>query len=429
MGRSGSRVSQGAAGKTRLYVLIAIFIALFGVALPRWFYQTKISQVKQALGRQDNRLALQRVDQLERWFGANAESSLLAARAYRRLADLSAFQRKIDRAKGLKGDPAWVRHEENLKDASLGLVSGLPSKFDAMLKERPEDFEETADAILQGLLLQQDIDNALKVLVVWESQSPDSPGVPLYHGVLALRRRDWKMARDRLEPAFERHPNFVPYLLQLGITYSGLREDQLAADRLERYLAHMPSDTNASIKYADVLTRLGRGEDALKVLESLISAGNGSIDIRLQAGQLYLDQQKPDRTLELLAKSARAWPEDAALASAMSRAYALKGDDEKASLYADIASKNQKELEKADSMYFALMGKPTCTADECYELGHLLLHKQSRENGIYWLEAALRLDPSHQGAHRDMAHFYRQSDQPRLAQVHRSYLKPETEPP
>lgn len=421
--------SKQTVGRVRLVLLLATLVGLFGFAIPRWLYQTRISEIKQSLAQHDNRIAIERIDQWERWFGWNAETSLLAARAYRRVADLPNFQRRIERAKGLPGDRSLIRHEENLQKASMGLVPNLSSQIESMFTQRPEDFEETADAIVQGLLLQQDIDNALRLLVVWEGQSPDSPTVPLHYGALALRRRDWKLAREKLEPALERHPDFVPYLLQLGIAYSGLGEDQLAANRLERYLKHVPADTNASIKYADVLIRLGRPEDALKILEPLISAGNGSIDLRLQAGRLYLEQNQPDRALAVLSGPARAWPEDAAIASAMSRAYAFKGDDASASRFADIAAKSQKELEQADAMYFSMVGKPTASAEECYQLGHLLLHKQSRENGIYWLEAALRLDPKHQGAHRDLAHFYLQTEQPQMAKVHLAYLEQRVDPP
>lgn len=429
MGKLNFGLSKQAVSRTRLVLLLAILLGLFGLAIPRWLYQARILEIKQSLAQHDNKLAIEKIDQWELWFGWNAETSLLAARAYRRIADLPSFHRRIERAKEVHGDRTLIRHEENLQKTSMGLVPNLSSQIETMFSERPEDFEETADAIVQGLLLQQDIENALRLLVVWESQSPDSPAVPLYYGVLALRRRDWKLAREKLEPALERHPDFVPYLLQLGIAYSGLGEDQLAADRLERYLQHVPTDTNASIKYADVLIRLGRPEDALRILEPLISAGNGSIDLRLQAGRLYLEQSQPDRTLAVLSGAARAWPEDAAIASAMSRAYALKGDDANAGRFADIAAKSQKELEKADAMYFSMIGKPTASAEECYQLGHLLLHKQSRENGIYWLEAALRLDQKHQGAHRDLAHFYLQTDQPEMAKVHLAYLEQPVDTP
>jgi hypothetical protein len=123
------------------------------------------------------------------------------------------------------------------------------------------------------------------------------------------------------------------------------------------------------------------------------------------------------------------WPEDVPIASALSQAYAQLGDEEAANRFAAIAEEGQKAVEGVDAKFFALIRSPQRTAQECYELGHLLLHKQSRENGVFWLEAALQLDPLHLPSHRDMALFYDLTDQPQLAAVHHRFLNQPTSNP
>jgi tetratricopeptide (TPR) repeat protein len=415
--------------KFRWIVWLGLLLVVCGLAIPRWLSQYGFDRIRTALDRHDNVAALREIESLERWIGIGPESSLLAARAHRRLADTRSFERCLQRAKDLGGDPQRIQHEYDLQRARLGQLPELHTKIDALLEQQPDDFEESADAILRGLLLQQDIAHAVQLLVAWESESPDSPGVALFHGMLSLWRRDWKMAKERLEPAMSRHPDFVPYWLQLGIAYVGLREDESAERLLHRYLEKVPSDTSARLRYVDVLSRLGRGTEALTHAESLIQSGHRSTDLRLQAALLYLDQKQPERAIEILGRTASDWPEDAAIASAMSRAYALLENQSAADRFAEIAQVSQKALQPADAMYFALISDPQPKANACYELGHLLLHKQSRENGIYWLEAALRLDERHAGAHRDLAHYYRKTDQASLAQVHERYLETPPESP
>ena len=106
----------------------------------------------------------------------------------------------------------------------------------------------------------------------------------------------------------------------------------------------------------------------------------------------------------------------------LSQAYQQLGDEEKATLYATFADQGQKELTSADEKLFALLSQPQRSAKACYELGHILLHKQSRLHGVYWLEAALKIDEGFIPAHQDMITFYTRTNQPQLAAVHQRYI-------
>jgi DNA-binding PucR family transcriptional regulator len=116
------------------------------------------------------------------------------------------------------------------------------------------------------------------------------------------------------------------------------------------------------------------------------------------------------------------------VASTLSQAYQRLGDEQRSSVLAEIADQGQKQTVLADRILFELLNNPNRTASQCYELGHLLLHKQSRENGVYWLEAALKLDENFAPAHQDLAIYYDRMDQPQLSAVHKRYLASPAKP-
>jgi tetratricopeptide (TPR) repeat protein len=174
------------------------------------------------------------------------------------------------------------------------------------------------------------------------------------------------------------------------------------------------------------LRKLGKAEQALARIETILSISDPSKPIqpslRLQIAKLYLDVDESQKVIDTLSGLAKLWPEDVEIASTLSQAYQRQGDEPMSASYAAIADSGQKQTVLADGMLFELLNNPNRTAEQCYALGHLLLHKKSRENGIYWLEAALKLDEKFAPAHQDLALYYDRTEQPQYAAIHRRYL-------
>jgi Tfp pilus assembly protein PilF len=176
-----------------------------------------------------------------------------------------------------------------------------------------------------------------------------------------------------------------------------------------------------------VLRKLGKASEALdRIEQNLGSLTDPSLKIqpalRMQIAKLYLDVDRNQKVIEIIEGVAKQWPEDVEVASTLAQAYQRLGDEQRSASYATIADAGQKETVLADRMLFELLSNPNRTAQQCYQLGHLLLHKQSRENGIYWLEAALQIDERFEPAHRDLALYYDRTGQSQLAAVHKRYL-------
>lgn len=413
--------------RLRLAVLLVI---LASVALFAWRSgQTSqgLELAEKLLLNEENGQAIQTLESLKGRFGDQKQIRLLLARAYRQLGNKDAFERQLELGASLGLSVETVQAEKLLFLAQLGMLDSPESRIAEFIDAHPQDFDAAARSLVFGLLRQQDTQRIDRFLPMWQSQSPDAPWIPTFRAMMHLTKRDWKSALLEIEPTLKKHPNFVPLYLQAGIAYHGDQQLELAESMLDRYLNSQPDNAEALLSYSEVLRKLGRAPEALERIEKSIESFRDPFrkiqsSLTLQIAKLYLDADENQKVIDTLGRLSKEWPEDVEIASTLSQAYQRLGDESRSAAYAAIADAGQKQTVLADRMLFELLSNPNRTAQQCYDLGHLLLHKQSRESGIYWLEAALTLDENFIPAHEDMVLYYERTGQGQLAAVHKRYI-------
>jgi tetratricopeptide (TPR) repeat protein len=410
------------ASPIRLLLLLAVLLPLSWFAWQRNQFNSALSNAQRLILNQENFWAIESLRKTEQRFGLHPETSLLMARANRYLGKSDEFRRSLDHAIDAGLPAKRAQQEELLYKAQRGELPDVVLQMSKLMQESEDQFEAASIALSYGLLVRNDYAGINDVLMLWQSHDPKSPWIPLFRGMILLSRREWKGARDLLEPARESNPSFVPFYANLGTAYLGLNESEKAVRVLERYLESLPDDADASLKLASALRQTGRSQEALQVLMRVVPKGEPPHDILLEIAKINVENGESQQAIDRLAGIARSWPEDVPVATVLSQAYQQLGDEEKATLYATFADQGQKELTSADEKLFALLSQPQRSAKACYELGHILLHKQSRLHGVYWLEAALKIDEGFIPAHQDMITFYTRTNQPQLAAVHQRYI-------
>jgi len=396
--------------KLRLPFLLGLLALVSVYAWQNMGYRQGIVSVESLLRSEENSKAIAALESLKARFGERADLRHMLARAYRQSGKKEPFERQLELAQGLGLRSETVQAERFLFEAQLGDLESLEARVaDFMVSNEPM-FDDAARSLVFGLLRNQN------------SEAVE----PTFRGMMRLARRDWKNALLELEPALEKHPDFLPLYLQAGMAYQGDQQFERAEAMLDRFLQSQPDSAEGLLSYSEVLRKLGKAEQALGRIETTLSISDPSKPIppslRLQIAKLYLDVDESQKVIDTLSGLAKLWPEDVEIASTLSQAYQRLGDEQRSASYAAIADTGQKQTVLADGMLFELLSNPNRTAEQCYALGHLLLHKKSRENGIYWLEAALKLDEKFAPAHQDLALYYDRTEQPQFAAVHRRYL-------
>jgi hypothetical protein len=110
------------------------------------------------------------------------------------------------------------------------------------------------------------------------------------------------------------------------------------------------------------------------------------------------------------------------VANLLSQAHQALGNTTESDRFAKVAEAGQADVQSIDGRLARLLSGTDRQAQQHYELGHILLHKQSREDGLYWLNLALSIDETYLPAHEDLVIYFNRINKPDLAARHQRYI-------
>ena len=126
-----------------------------------------------------------------------------------------------------------------------------------------------------------------------------------------IERKEYKIARDKLEKSIEQNPDYLPAYKTLAYLYALLGLSDKAEEQYQEALDLKPSDPDLSNSYGAFLCSLGKYDEAQKYLrvaysdpfyESIYLAESN-------AGSCYIKQGEYKKAEALLRKSLRVHPE------------------------------------------------------------------------------------------------------------------------
>ena len=138
--------------------------------------------------------------------------------------------------------------------------------------------------------------------------------------------------------------------------------------------------------------------------------------------RVYLTREQWPQVVDALSSVAALWPEDVRTANLLSQAHQALGNEQEATRFSKVAQDGQPDIQSIDQRVNRVLSGADKTADKHYEIGHILLHKQSREEGLQWLSSALAIDPTFLPAHEDLVLYFNRTNQPELAARHQRYI-------
>jgi tetratricopeptide (TPR) repeat protein len=404
-------------------VVAGLLIALCGYLLYQRSHDSSIREIEQHLAMREDEQAIRRIESHRGRFGDRADLHFLAARAYRHLGEEPAFAKQLEIAKSLGYAANRLEFEQSLLAAQTARNPNFRSQLAGMLIAGSHELDEVFVALVQGVFAAQRDGDVEGYLQMWESHDPGSPWPATFRCRLALTSKDFHQALRFIQPVADRYPNFVPAYLMLGDTLSGLQQSDRAIVAYQRYKDSNPSDPLVAISLSKELSTVGKAQEGLIILEKFVGTERDSFAIRMQLGNLYLECDRPEKTIETMSEIAQTWPEDVAVANLMSQAYYRTRDNSNATRMATIARDGQLDVQSIDARLDRLRRGVDTSAMQCYELGHIYLHKQSREHGFHWLMNALEKDVRLIPVHEDLAIYFDRTHRPDLAARHRQFVE------
>lgn len=393
------------ASRWRAAVLLLLLIGLSGYAIRQFQWQRQVVEVKKLVEKRAIKSAAKAVQQLERDWGKSGESHFLRARLARYSGLEDDFSTEINRAalQGISADK--VKHEENLFIAQAGRIDSLPGSWPDLLANPVESLDESASSLLDGLIQTGNLSAATSVVDVWEKQEPDSFFIDLYRGKIARQNQEPEKAKDFYEKAYEKKKDYIPLLQELGEIYFVILAPQKAVGFLEQAIQEAPDSVTLKTSLAESYIAVDRFEEAAKIVEPFVQPRDVNSDARGMLGRAYLGMGENQKVVDVLLPVHQAWPDDIDTNRNLATAYNLLGNEERAEFHDQAGRRNLNRTEDLLSRRNKQKQDPS-NADYCYSVGHDLLECVSRVEGQQMLVQCLEINGQHEGAIKDLIHYY-----------------------
>ncbi len=308
---------------------------------------------------------------------------LLAARAARRAGNLDQASRHLAACEGVRGaDLAALALEEHLLDAQGGALSPAGEAFlwERVRHGHPQG-PDVLHAMACGYLHTYRLGEALRCLDECLERWPDD--IP----ALTLRGQVWQGLNhlDRAEKDFqaasERDPEDAPARRLLAEVLLADRQPRRAAEQYDWLLRRDPVDARRLLDA--VLAREPDNVMALRERGSLARA-EGELD----ADHWYRRALEHD-------------PSDLDACFALGQLLLARGDKQEGHKYLDRHEAIERDLARLQELN-AQIGKAPGDADLRCEAARICVRNGQREEARRWLLGALRIDPRHAGARREL---------------------------
>jgi predicted Zn-dependent protease len=379
---------------------------LLGLAmLPSTLARHQLQEAIRHLHHRDYPRALAALEKAQRWQPHNGLAQFYLARLYRRQGNEAKFSQCIEEAqrRGLTWDRA--QREWQLWSAQQGELALVEPYVGKLLAQPSEEIPDVCEAFTRGFLLTLRLNDARRMLESWEQSAPDDPMLHVMAGHVHAARQSWQEAAKAYQRARQNLPQDAEVAVCLGECLVELGRAAEALSVLEPFHDHLPTRTRVlrTMLRCQLMLDEDQAADALLHTWSDQEPLRGD-DLRL-AAQVALRRDQPERALEWLTPLLEKWPGDVeAHRLRIEILRRLGRDSEMATSEAVIASAASL-LDQLQAKQQLAFGQPR-NASLRSDIGQLLVDRQSREQGIKWLEAAVLVDPYQRTAREKLIETY-----------------------
>ena len=354
------------------------------------------------------------------WPG-DPRAHLLAARVARRERHYDEAEEHLRHCRRAGGYAAAVAVERALADLQRGDGRAEP---DLRARAEAGDAESlpVLEVLTQYYLDSYRLDRAGECLGLYLRQRPDDLLALLGRGYVRERFLDFAAAAADYRRAVAAHPDDDRARRRLGETLLVSGDPAEALPQFEHLLARDPGDAAARLGLARCQRQLGRAAEAAATLDALLADGPPPAAALAERGEAALDAGDAAGAEKWLRKAAAAAPHDRKAHAALARCLEQQGKSADAEAARGEVRRIDADLRRLDELSRAVIHAPDDAALRV-EGGLLFLRGGEPEEGVRWLNHALRLDPSRADARRALAEYYEKNGRKGSAEAHRRFLR------
>jgi len=413
-------------GRPRRRWIVGTVLLLGLIALAGWLIQTRatgptdLDRGRAGLEGDDAQAARAFLERYVEAHPSDAEAHFRAAQAARQCGDPVAAARHLDRA----ADLGWDIGAIDLQRALLRTEAGEGQTDEPFLLEHVGENDPDAPEVLPVLVgayaAQFRWPEAERVTEQWVRVRPASARAWARRGEALERLRRRNEAVTAFREAVRLGPADRPTRLNLVRLLLETRQptDEVAA-HLKALTENNPDDPAVLVQVAIWQAAQGAPAEAAATLDRAIARGTTEAKAFQLRGRIELDGGRPAAAVPHLRRAAELDPSDPQTWYALFQALSRSGQSAEAPAAEARWKQAEADLKRAGELATAIAKSPH-DADLRRQMGELFLRNGRDQDGLRWLQSALREQPNHGPTHQALAAYYERTGRPDLANDHRS---------
>jgi tetratricopeptide (TPR) repeat protein len=389
--------------------LLAAGLALAGPQVWAWYH---FRTARLELERYHNPQAIRHLQVCLRTWPEDADVLLLAARAARRArsyAEAEHLLMKVQQARGVDA----AAFEQLLLSAERRVDQVMEPCWHYVEQGHP-DTPLILEALTRGYLRQYRLGEARKCLDHWMQRQPDNPQALYLDGLFHLDYAHH--ARSAAEASYRRavelDPEHEEARLGLAVTLIEGRNFPEAIEHLEYMRRCQPDNLSVQVGLAECRGAQGQRAEAVRLTDDVLARQPQFVPAMSLRGRLALEDGQPEEAEPWLRQAVERDPSNHRALYSLVLCLRQNGKEEE-------ARERQRQLDQTEedlARYNEIVTKemPLRPRDPAlhYTLGKLLMRAGHREEGLHWVQSALRLDPQYAPARKILAEYQQKAKAP-----------------
>lgn len=407
-----------------LVIAIAFVLVCYGAYWGWNYYQTnsRYQTALQTVERREWKRAREQLKELIQQ-SPTPDYYLLAARAERRLENLSEAKKLLDLCQRLQGSETDAIKIER---ALLRIHEGELLEVEQFLRESITNNESHAVEILDLLSAALEVNyreaEAQRCLDELLRRQPEHFDALVRRGRTA-RNMGWQEdAIQYFQRALRLRPEVDNVRIILAETLVNYGHYDQAREQYET-LSQKQSQ-NPAVPFGLALSYLGTGESnkALQLFNQLIAANPKNWVALNERGKLAIQLDKAEEAVADLRLAESLAPADVAPTHLVS-CLLLLGRHEEARKYQEKVARIHADRKLATDLGDRIREQAPNDPELRYQLGTQLLRTGKQRDGVHWLRTAIEKDPNHRKSHEALLDFFQSVNAIEQAEYHRRILQ------
>jgi len=401
-----------------LALVVCVLLALVSAKVWAWY---NLDDAEQALEQGDYKLAEKHLQRCLTFWPQNAQAHFWMARAERWLGKFAEADEHLERSQALGWSPSAVDDERILASAQESDFI----KWELTLISWAKKDDDRATAAQEVLLQQYAQNSQLKQAMYWGDallkKHPDHLAVLKTMGFLYDRRANSFNCLACYRRIVELQPDNDEARQTLGEALLKYNDFKEALRHYQILSEHQPESAGILLGLARAQRGVGELAKARRILEELVANDPKNDEALGELGQVAYSQKRLPEAERWLKKALEIYPYHVTNLYTLDLCLKQQGKtrQKEAKKYRARLEKVQADLKRLEFLSGEALSNHPYDPEIPYEIGLICMRNGNTDNGVYWLNQALKLRPGHAGAHRALAKYYEERNNKRLADQHR----------